>query len=356
MAGKRRPRAHGDVVGYAVSSCSPKRGVGLRSCSPLARRGLLLSACAALLLMFVPSGAPAAVFRHDRITYRDASTYRPAVAKAARLWNLAGTDIRLVPTKSRKADILVATRRKLFKPGVHREVLGLGGNAGGVRGTVLLSAHGLGDGRHLTLEQVQTAAHEFGHALGLGHSKNNCDVMFTRADSRPSSGCPAPDWYYQCGPQLADVRILARLYRSAYKPRRGFGRCAYPRKLGEITDPGVLSYNAVDGPALRLAARNTGRTAWTGVILSFVDAEGKRSAGPCGTDPEGYIRDGSLSDVSVPPGGTAMFGFRPCGEPGQTRSFDVRVFDAMIEEGRYMPVTPVTSVTVSFSTPERSPY
>jgi hypothetical protein len=34
----------------------------------------------------------------------------------------------------------------------------------------------------------------------------------------------------------------------------------------------------------------------------------------------------------------------------------VRVFDAQIEEGRYMPVTPVQRLTVSFAIPERAPY
>lgn len=122
---------------------------------------------------------------------------------------------------------------------------------------------------------------------------------------------------------------------------------------GEIPDPGVLTMdtNAAsgDGPALMIAAQNTGKTTWRSLLLSSVDAAGKPAPWRCpGPRPTRDVAS-APKERSVRPGGTAHFGIRPCGRAGETRTFNVRVF--YFEEPRFMAVTPLRTLTVQFVPP-----
>jgi hypothetical protein len=111
------------------------------------RLSSLLLASLAGLVFAAPATADAARFPKKRITYHDKSSFKSAVAEAVRLWNAAGTPVRLKPAPRRKADIRIFNRRRLTAAG--RPVAGRGGGVdlGGrrLRGFVKLSVSALRD-------------------------------------------------------------------------------------------------------------------------------------------------------------------------------------------------------------------
>lgn len=293
-------------------------------------------------------------FKQSRITYIDRSAYKPAVAEAVRLWNAAGTPVRLRPTtNARRANLSIVTKPRLFHAG--EEVAGLGG--GGLvhrgyrtRGRVQLSSAVLGDGTNATTEQINVAAHEIGHALGLSHSPNMCALMNGGAGGpdRCDEFAAVPDGFTRCGPQADDARLLARLYRrTARFPATG-GLCKLPVPDLTIVSPPADVVLGPGGGSTSLVVRNDTKRAWNGseVNVAFTDAAGKLIPN-C----QGVYLTYSPTESEIPPGGTATFEIYVVCErpPGTSETFHLRVVDEFTQVGKRTPVGPVMSFTVSYT-------
>lgn len=198
----------------------------MRLISKLRRPGVAVSVAVAAIAAV--GAAPAAVVatsdaRTRTITYRDTSTYRQAVTTAISMWNASPVNVRLVRARrGRPARIRIVTRQL---------ATGIAGMAQLGGGPVWLTP-GLDQGPP---EQAgfwvatEVAAHEIGHSLSLKHL-GECTLM---APVAMLTSCPAPVGRARCGPQLGDVRKLAR--RFGYRPGRraglldaAFGTCAAP--------------------------------------------------------------------------------------------------------------------------------
>lgn len=151
--------------------------------------------------------------------YFDQSSYKKEVAAAADFWNRSGTRVHLSPTQSKRhADILVAT-----KP-LKARLAGL------TSGSISSQTGWFVGQRTITLEPdlssrdratelparltyaAEVATHEFGHALGLSHTKVNCDLMSPNGYYNDDA-CDLPEKdRVRCGQQRGDVVRMAEKY------------------------------------------------------------------------------------------------------------------------------------------------
>jgi hypothetical protein len=309
------------------------------------------AAATALLAGVLVAGAcagPAQASRWpgSKVTYRDETGFPRQVSRAVALWNAAVSRPRLVRARpGRRAQIRIMPRT----------------NPGGSP----LQAYGYypPDGRVFMTRawrrpsrarpddpyawaEVNLAAHEIGHALGLVHVEG-CRLMSgTRLPAVDRSGpCRAisrrlpTDWEL-CGPQRADAAALARRYGGRVRARRHFGACAPqrfsapPAARGELAGPASPLWRFARPISRRVtvSVRNTGDWAWgrtapgsfgrerDDVALRIVAPDPYRDCGPLdlpGSEeiryPTGaYPRD-DVTRATVPPGATGEFEVSLCG-------------------------------------------
>ena len=171
------------------------------------RPALVLAALAALAL---PAGAHGYSFQAGgsrwetpRIPYYvGASSLRPQARAAAALWNELGMRVRLVETRSRRrAFVRLRYDGRGCVGGVTRVIEAVETRSGPsgrsvtryiARAQIVLPP---GCGRRLT---TYVTAHEFGHALGLGHERRRCALMNPSGDRNGISP--------QCGNQPLYLR------------------------------------------------------------------------------------------------------------------------------------------------------
>jgi len=161
-----------------------------------------------------------------RITYAVTSqTLKAQVRIAARAWNRSGARVRFVETSRSKARLLIsAFRRRPCFGIVGQATAGYPGN--GRRSRMMLQPscpYGV---------RVMTAAHEFGHVLGLGHQERGCALM----SAVYLSHCrPQPlEWEWFCQPARSDdVKGALRLYGGHFhRPSSTF--CIAPTVPGPV--------------------------------------------------------------------------------------------------------------------------
>jgi hypothetical protein len=144
-----------------------------------------------------------------RITYAvTAQSMQGPVRGAARAWNRSGVHVQLVEVSRSKARLLISPLPKSACIGqIGEAILGY---TRGLRSRMRLQAT-CAEGT-LTM----TAAHEFGHVLGLGHENRRCALMNAVFVARCH---PQPlEWEWYCSPPRDDDRRGAlRLYGGRFR-------------------------------------------------------------------------------------------------------------------------------------------
>ena len=320
----------------------------------MARMGLRTSlwvAAALAALACIPATAsamtPSQFYGGPKLTYYDASGYTAAVAEGVREWNVAGTRISLTPVDSaKKADIVVHKVKKLVAGGSEKAGLGLPGN-------VYLSAKVFKTATADALAEI--VVHEFGHSMGLHHSKNKCDVMFPR--TAEFSGCHQPAVpNYLCGPQAGDLDAMAAIWGG--KRNLPGVRCTWKAPEVElVNDPAELT--APDDRLVKFSLIN--RSA--GELDSIPGAgQSNPTVIAVTTDDNGNVIDGCITgdgpfvawetdtDGPIPPGSTFVFSLDVCPVGGPNGHGD-RVFHFRLAAKRFSKpylFGPTWTVTVHF--------
>jgi hypothetical protein len=262
---------------------------------------------------------PAKYYGSPRITYFDRSGFGAAVDEAAREWNAIGSPIRLTRVASAaRAKIVVSSVARLPRSR-DGEIAGRGGP-----GVVILSRRALNDDG--LVRQADIAAHEFGHALGLRHSRPACDVMYYASQTW---GCRSRGARYRCGPGPGDVRQLARIWGWRAKITAHTGYCAFRPPDAELTPDDVpdltLPLDFRTQRTLRFFVRNTSGERWFDELLAVAtDADGRYLDTGC-LDDDGPFVATEMVDSPIQPGQVAAFDVYVCGQPGQTKTFHFRL-------------------------------
>ena len=196
----------------------------------------------ALAAVLIGLLAPAAEASHlsgrawpgGRVTYAVTSkSMRAPVRAAALAWNRSGLKVQFVEVSRSRAQLLISPLRK--------------GSCFGAIGEALVGY----TGRFQSFMHLQptcpegtltmTAAHEFGHVLGLTHENKRCSLMNSVFVSRCH---PQPlDWEWYCSPPRDDDRRgLLRRYGGKFR-KASLSFCVSKtlpgrvRSLGDAADP-----------------------------------------------------------------------------------------------------------------------
>ncbi len=179
--------------------------------------GLLLAATVLALgwqLLPVSAESSPGVWEGGVVRYYDATDMERTVATAAARWNASGARVRLRRVEARRAaDVIVKVDDGELIDACGRDCLGFATHIGRTTDeptTVLLSGDLGADPRPLS---VWVAAHEFGHVLGLHHSRRQRLLADERARLRHELRAVA-------GRRERDVRparVRARAGRRAHR-------------------------------------------------------------------------------------------------------------------------------------------
>jgi hypothetical protein len=186
-------------------------------------------AALSVVVIAVLAGATTSAAAHIKtFTYRNLSPYSEEVAAAAKAWSTAGLALRIVPARpGQRADITVAAHDF----GKRSPVLGR------AAGPKLLLRAGIRPEGGEPLQRIMgfVATHEFGHEIGLRHTRLDvCSIMIPDGETSAELPCHESAGYAACGPQRVNIRTAAQIWGWAAGGRRviaqpGFGRCLISR-------------------------------------------------------------------------------------------------------------------------------
>lgn len=226
-------------------------------------------ALAAVAIGLVAPAAEAAVvsgraWPGGRVPYAVTSkSMRGPVRAAALAWNRSGIEVQLVEVSRSKARLLISRLPKASCFGqIGDAIVGFTGSFPSVMHLQATCPEGT-----LTM----TAAHEFGHVLGLGHENRRCALMNSVFVARCH---PQPlEWEWYCSPPRDDDRRgLLKRYGGRFR-RASPSFCVSKtlpgvvRSLGDAADPGDslarvrLSFQTPSSTTLRrvIVTRRRGR-------------------------------------------------------------------------------------------------